>query len=223
MANHQKERLRLTVPRRHILIAAATVFTGETRPILNNICFRPSGEAHNGERSGSLLTIATNGHKLVSLKGGRWEGEWPGGGEITLLPSLFPRKRAKGILDTELEVTLMNDGAVRVLDPATARDVREQVRLHAFPDVDRVFRKYERYAIAKDRVSLDASYLEDMGRIGALFSDKPNRNVGVKLRRRREKVTNGNGAWAPVLTMEAASSDSKRALRVVLMGTRDFG
>ena len=225
MANDQKEQLRLTVPRRHILVAAATVFTGEQRPILNHICFRPSGEAHNGKRSGSLLTIATNGHKLASMQGGSWEGEWPREGEVTLLPSMFSKKRAKGILDTELEVTLMDDyGTVRVLDLATARDISEKVLLHRYPDIDRVFSKYERYAIARDRVSLDAAYLEDMGKIGALFSDKPSRNVGVKLRRRREKVTNGKpGAWCPVLTMRGTSSDSNRTLRVVLMGTRDIG
>lgn len=224
MANDQKEQLRLTVPRRHILVAAATVFTGEQRPILNHICFRPSGEAHNGMRSGSLLTIATNGHKLVGMKGGSWEGEWPREGEVTLLPSMFSKKRAKGVLDTELEVTLMVNGTVRVLDLTTARDIREKVRLLTYPDIDRVFRKYERYAIAKDRVSLDAAYLEDMGKIGALFSDKPSRNVSVKLRRRREKVTNGKpGAWCPVLTMQGTSSDSTRTLRVVLMGTRDIG
>ncbi len=224
MANDQKDRLRLTVPRRHVLVAAATVFTGEQRPILNHICFRPDGEAHNGKRSGSLLTIATNGHKLVSLRGGSWQGDWPREGEVTLLPSMFSKKRAKRILDTELEVTLMEDGTVRILDLATARDTREKVRLLTFPDVDRVFRKYERYAIAKDRVSLDAAYLEDMGKIGGLFSDKPSRNVGIKLRRRREKVTNGKqGAWCPIFTMQGSSSDSTRTLRVVLMGTRDCG
>ncbi len=222
MANEQKEALRLTVPRRHVLVAAASVFTGERRPVLRHICFRPTGEAHNGTRAGAVRTIATNGHKLVASEGGRWEGEWPSAGEITLLPTMFSKRRAKRILDTDIEITLMGDDTVRVLDPATAADSSERVLFPRFPDVDRVFARYERYAIARKRVCLDAAYLEDMGKLGALFSDKPTRVVRILLRRRRDKVANGKPAsWCPVFTMKAESGDGQRSMRAVLMGTRE--
>ena len=134
---------------------------------------------------------------------------------------LFSKKRAKGILDTDIEITVLDDRTVRVLDPATASETSRRVTFLQYPDTDRVFAKYERFAIARAGTCLDARYLEEMGRLGSVFSDKPTRVVRILLRRRQVRRANGRPAsWVPVFTMKAESGDGKRTMKTMLMGTR---
>ena len=225
MANEKKEvLLQLTVPRRHVLAAAMCVSTEEARPILNHICFRPATDY--GTTQGGLVTIATNAHKLVELTGGEWEGKWPSDRpELLILPDCFSRKKAKRLLDTNITVRLFDDDEIETIDEAVRdRPFKSEARKHpgVYPDIDRVFKSYGRFAIAKDKENLDARYLEDMGKIGSIFSDKPTKPVRILLRRRAVGEMGGAKVWHPVFTMEAESSGAERSMRVILMGTRDI-
>ena len=219
VANEKKEVLRLAVPRRHILAAGMCVSDEEARPTLQHICFRPQDDGEIPAQRGGLLTIATNGYKLVELTGGEWEGEWPltGVPELCLLPNYFSRKKAKKVLDTNVEVRLFDDGGFETIDETAGHHFEGRRHVSPYPDTAMVVKKYGSFAIARDMVNLDARYLEDMGKIGAMFSDKTARVVGILLRRRKVK----DGMFHPVFTMEATSVDLNRSMKVLLMGTRD--
>ena len=239
MANERKEVLRLTVPRRHVLAAAMCVSTEESRPILNHICFRPAKIYELPSQAGELLTIATDGHKLVELTGGKWAGEWPlktttssksksarvrraaayDTAELLIRPECFIRKKAKKLLDTDITVRLFDDGEIQTIDATADYRFESEGRKHpgAYPFTDKVFKQYGGFAIARDTVNLDASYLEEMGKLGTIFSDKTTHPGGILLRRHRV----GENDWHPVFTMEATSGGLNRTMRVLLMGTRD--
>ncbi len=221
-----KEVLRLTVPRQHVLAAMMYVSTEETRPILGHICFRPA--ADTGATVGGLLTIACNGHRLAEMTGGRWEGEWHAGKthrELLVPPGHFSKKRANGLLGTLITVTLFDDDIVEVADNAAGHqhadhglDARPA---GSYPDYERVFRSYGRFAVAKDTTVVDAEYLESMGKLGAIFSDKPTRPMGVMLRRRKVGEKGSQTIWHPVLSAEAESDGAERTMRAMIMGLRD--
>ena len=185
------------------------------------MCFRPDDphKAIRGASKGKLRTIASNGHKLVSMIGGTWEGEWPTQGrDVVLVPSLFSRKRAKGILDTEITVQAFPDGSVNVLDDAADHQAVGESCFKHYPDVDTVLQRYRRYAITKEAIGLNAAYLEEMGRIGQLFQDHAFNRMRVLLRRRN--MTKKGEGWCPVFDATAESMLSTRRLDVLLMGLR---
>ena len=226
MAKSKKEALRLTVPRRHILVAMLAVSTDAARPVLGGICFRPADPkaADAGAFEGPLRVIATNGHKLVSMTGGRWKGEWPTRGrDVVIPPTLFSRKRAKKLLDTTVTVQALDDGSVTVFDNAADHqavgcDVGSCFL--NYPDVDRVLKRYRRYAIARKAVGLNAGYLEEMGRIGEAFQDHAFKRLYVTLRRRNLSARGQPEEWAPVFDATAESDFGRRSLDVLLMGLR---
>lgn len=227
MAKSKQEILRLNVPRRHILVAMLAVSVDAARPILGSVCFRPDDpEAmRRGAAKGKLRTIASNGHKLVSMAGGTWRGEWPTGNrDVVVPPTLFSRKKAKKLLDTSVTIQCFGDGSVNVFDSAADHqavgcDVGSCFL--KYPDVDRVLRRYRRYAVTKAAIGLDASYLEEMGRIGQLFQDHALNRMRVLLRR-RNVAKKGEGAdWCPVFDANAKSQLETRTLDVLLMGLRD--
>ena len=226
MAKSKKEVLRLTVPRRHILVAMLAVSVDPARPVLGGICFRPTDPkaADAGAFEGPLRVIATNGHKLVSMIGGRWKGTWPTRGrDVVIPPTLFSRKRAKKLLDTTVTVQCFGDGSVNVLDHAADHqavgcDVGSCFL--SYPDIDRVLKRYRRYAVAKRAVGLNASYLEEMGRIGEVFQDHAFNRLHVTLRRRNLSAKGKPEEWAPVFDATAKSQLDTRTLDVLLMGLR---
>ena len=84
-----------------------------------------------------MLTITTNGHKLVELTGGKWAGEWPlktttssksksarvrraaayDTAELLIRPNpCFSKKKAARILDTDITVRLFDDGEIQTID-----------------------------------------------------------------------------------------------------------
>ena len=226
MAKSKKEALRLTVPRRHILVAMLAVSTDAARPLLGSICFRPADPtaANSGCAKGTLRTIASNGHKLVSMIGGTWRGEWPTGGrDVVIPPTLFSRKKARKLLDTEVTVQCFGDGSVNVLDDAADHQAvgGDVGGCHLrYPDVDRVLKRYRRYAVAKKAVGLNAGYLEEMGRIGEAFQDHAFKRLYVTLRRRNLSAKGEPEEWAPVFDATAESDFGRRSLDVLLMGLR---
>ena len=226
MAKSKNEILRLSVPRRHILVAMLAVSVDPARPLLGSICFRPEDpeRARRGGAKGTLRTIASNGHKLVSMTGGTWKGEWPTGGrDVVMPPTLFSRKRAKKLLDTKVRVQCFGDGGVNVFDnaadhQAVGGDIGSCYL--SYPDVDRVLKRYRRYAVAKRAVGLNASYLEEMGRIGEVFQDHAFNRLHVTLRRRNLSPKGKPEEWAPVFDATAESDFGRRSLDVLLMGLR---
>ncbi|MCY4616633.1 MAG: hypothetical protein OXC71_09635 [Chloroflexi bacterium] len=226
MAKSKTEVLRLTVPRRHILVAMLAVSVDPARPLLGSICFRPANPAgaRSGDVKGKLRTIASNGHKLVSMIGGTWKGTWPTGGrDVVIPPTLFSRKRAKKLLDTTVTVQALDDGSVTVFDNAADHqavgcDVGSCFL--RYPDVDGILKRYRRYAVARKAVGLNASYLEEMGRIGEVFQDHEFNRLHVTLRRRNLSPKGQPDEWAPVFDASAKSQLDTRTLDVLLMGLR---
>ena len=220
----RKEVLRLLVPRRHILVAMLAVSADPARPLLGGICFRPTdpNAAKSGSVKGKLRTIASNGHKLVSMIGGTWRGQWPTGGrDVVIPPTMFSRRKARKLLDTEVTVQAFADGSVNVLDDAA--DHRAVGGASSFylryPEVDGILKRYRRYAITKAAVGLNAAYLEEMGRIGQLFQDHALNRMRVLLRRRN--VAKEGEGWCPVFDATAESLLNTRRLDVLLMGLSD--
>lgn len=221
----KKEVLRLTVPRRHILVAMLAVSTDPARPLLGSICFRPAdpNAAKGGAQKGKLRTVASNGHKLVSMTGGTWRGEWPTGGrDVVIPPTLFSRKRAKKLLDTTVTVQCFGDGSVNVFDNAADHQaVGDDIGgcFLRYPDIDGILKRYRRYAVTRAAIGLNAAYLEEMGRIGQLFQDHALNRMRVLLRRRN--IAEEGEAWCPVFDATAESLLNTRRLGVLLVGLSD--
>ncbi|MYA41514.1 MAG: hypothetical protein F4Z31_07165 [Gemmatimonadetes bacterium] len=225
MAKSQKEVLRLTVPRRHVLVAALAVSNDPARTLLGSICFRAADPdaADTGDMEGVLRVIASNGHKLVSMTGGTWEGEWPRHGCVVIPPKLFSRAKPKKLLDTYITVQCFGDGSVNVLDNAAGHQAAGDgvdSRFLPYPDVDRVLKRYRRYAVSKAAIGLRADYLEQMGRITHLFQDHPLKKMRVVLRRRNVAKNGTEKDWCPVFDGTATSVLNRR-LDVLLMGLRE--
>ena len=226
MAKSKNEVLRLDVPRRHILVAMLAVSADPARPLLGSICFRPEDPvgARRGGAKGKLRTIASNGHKLVSMIGGSWKGTWPTGRrDVVIPPTLFSRKRARKLLDTTVTVQAFEDGGVNVFDNAAdhqAAGCDVGSCFLRYPDVDGILKRYRRYAVARKAVGLNASYLEEMGRIGEVFQDHALNRLHVTLRRRNLSPKGQPDEWAPVFDATAKSQLDTRTLDVLLMGLR---
>ncbi len=225
MAKSTKEVLRLTVFRRHILVALLAVSMDPARPLLNSICFRPEDPA--AKERGNLRTIASNSHKLVSMIGGTWEGEWPTDRfkRDAVIPSdLFSRKRAKKVLDTSVTVQCFEDGSVHVLDSAAGHQAvgcdpaSTGGCFRRYPNVDDVLRRYRHYAVAKTAIGLNATYLEEMGRVGSIFQNHGNNRLAVTLRQRNLTPKERRATWAPVL--DASAEAAGRSLDLLVMGLR---
>ena len=203
----------------------------ESRPILQRIRFRPA--ADTGGTEGKPKAIATDAHKLVEMTGGRWEGEWPssipprrGGATEPRCASCSStrtrassRKKANGLIGTAITVTLYDDGEIETIDPSADHRFESEGRkcLGPYPPIDRIFSKYERFVMSRDTTMVDAKYLENASRLGAIFSSITTRPAGLMLRRRKPKGVEG---WHPVLFMDAECDG--RTLRAVTMGTRDL-
>ena len=222
MAKSTKEVLRLMVPRRHILVAMLAVSVDPARPLLGSICFRPEDREADGK--GSLRVIASNGHKLVSMIGGTWKGEWPPRCDVVIPPTLFSRKRARKVLDTTVTAQCYEDGSVSVIDNAVGHQSVQTAGIDVgscfkrFPDVDDVLKRYRRYAVAKKAIGLNAVYLEEVGRIGNIFQDHGLHRLSVTLRRRNLAPNEQTADWAPVL--DASAKAVGRSLDVLVMGLR---
>ena len=221
MAKSIKEILRLTAPRRHILVAMLALSVDPTRPLLNSICFR--AEDPSAEERGNLRIIASNGHKLVSMVGGTWEGAWPPRCDAVIPPELFSRKRARKVLDTSVTVQCYEDGSVHVLDNAADHEAvgcngEGGTCFRRFPDVDDVLKRYRRYAVAKRAIGLNAVYLEEVGRIGNIFQDHGLHRLSVTLRQRNLSPKEKTADRAPVF--DGSAEAVGRSLDVLVMGLR---
>lgn len=227
MAKSKQEILRLNVPRRHILVAMLAVSADPARPLLGGVCFRPEDPAgaRRGAARGKLRTIASNGHKLVSMTGGTWKGTWPAGGrDVVIPPALFSRKRAKKLLDTTVTVQCFGEGSVNVFDNAAGHQaVSDDIGgcFLRYPDIDGILKRYRRYAVTRAAIGLNAAYLEEMGRIGQLFQDHALNRMRVLLRRRNVAAKDTREDWCPVFDATAKSQLDTRTLDVLLMGLRD--
>ena len=114
-ARAKEAALTLAVPRRHITAALLAVNTDSGRAWnLQYVCFRPAGPGEEGK--GALCTVATNGHKLVSLIGGTWEGDWPGGQTVAVHWDRFDGDcRAEKDPDTEIAIRVFLDKGERLV------------------------------------------------------------------------------------------------------------
>ena len=149
------------------------------RPLLGSICFRPEdpeGATARTARRASCASIASNGHKLVSMIGGTWKGTWHHRAASRGDPADAVQLASVpgSCWSTTVTVQALDDGGVTVFDNAAdhqAAGCDVGSCFLRYPDVDGILKRYRRYAIARKAVGLNASYLEEMGRIGEVFQD----------------------------------------------------
>jgi len=218
-------KLKLTVPRRHILAALKATSRHDAQPVLQHVCFQPHDE--HGVR-----TIATTGQYLVYMDGGIAEGDWPDTGEVLVHFSKLPTKRAKGLLDKApvvIGVEPVKGGhKLTVTDGRgdfSATDTAGTSRYPNWPEAIKGFRN-GKFKVARDPVPMDATKLLTLVEMASLFgAPAKNHNTSFEFRVRRGGK---NTDPMPVAIMTAAVPhdwwpDNKplsRRMWGVLMGLR---
>lgn len=115
-----EEMLRLTVPRRNIVLALLAV-SKRFEHANPRVHFRPENpEATERITKGSLLTVAICGHLRVELLGGTWEGKWFKKRDVRVFPPFFAATRHQGV-DAHTTLRVFANGDLAVADDTIGR------------------------------------------------------------------------------------------------------
>ena len=141
--NEPKETLRLTVPRRNVMLALLATASDVCENL--NVHFRPENpeETRQGVRKGRLVTRA-GVCPTVSLVGGTWSGIWPEPDEFDVFADYyvngrkhralvvpadyFTKAKHRGIVETDATIRVCSNGQVTVADDAIGRPLPRAAR-----------------------------------------------------------------------------------------------
>lgn len=209
--------LTLTVPRRHILAALTTVSREPGRPILNHVAFQASrGEEEGGD--GKLLTIATNGHVLVAMTGGGFEGDWPDEGrELLVHSSQLPTRKTRALLDEAVTVVL--DGENVEIKDRAANFYGQHARnpYDRYPDWRAMRDSFADFVPVVAPVSLDVRVLQPALDAIRIFNDHARKRGSFEFLYEGEI----DDKHPPKLCRVRSSTWEDRQAFVLVMGLRD--
>lgn len=131
-----KEMLRLTVPRRNVMLALLATASNEVEQLKVHIRPEQPEAARKGATKGRLLIFAI-GSPDVRLVGGTWRGTWPKPDEfdrfadyfangtkhraVVVPADYFTKAKHRGVVATDASVRIYDNGHVTVADDFIGR------------------------------------------------------------------------------------------------------